>query len=132
MIALLKAMTVSHRRARRLDVVTVAVSVVLAGSSLAATFARGLVVPVAVLGAAWAVAYVTGLADWARSEFQRAATIQEMFDVELFGLPWNRVAAGDPATTRYRRWPARTTSSPASCRTWPGARGYASGTHGCC
>ena len=36
MIALLKAMTVSHRRARRLDVVTVAVSVVLAGSSLAA------------------------------------------------------------------------------------------------
>jgi len=31
-----------------------------------------------------------------REETRRAATLQEMFDVGIFGLPWNSMAAGHP------------------------------------
>ncbi|WP_431977730.1 S-4TM family putative pore-forming effector [Micromonospora haikouensis] len=95
MMALLRAMSVCHTRAQRLDNLRVAVSVVvgLAGAVVAITG----VSPTAVtaVGALWAVANAAGLGSWSRGQVRRAALLQEMFDVDLFRLPWNTVAVGE-------------------------------------
>lgn len=96
LVHLLKAIKVAHRRARRFDAVYLSTSILVAISGLAATFVEGLAVTVSVVGGLWAFACAAGITAWARSEVQRAATIQEMFDVRLFQLPWNAIAAGDP------------------------------------
>ncbi|MEU4569450.1 S-4TM family putative pore-forming effector [Micromonospora sp. NPDC023956] len=95
MMALLRAMSVCHSRAQRLDNLRMAVSVVLgaAGAVVAVTAAPG--TTVTVVGALWAVANALGLGAWSRGQLRQAAVLQEMFDVDLFGLPWNTVAAGD-------------------------------------
>jgi hypothetical protein len=89
-------MSVSHTRAQRLDLLRTASAVVLAGAGLVAVFQSSVATPVTMLGAAWAVVYSLGLASWNGTELRRAATLQEMFDVRLFGLPWNAVLAGEP------------------------------------
>ncbi|OZV83027.1 hypothetical protein CA850_05845 [Micromonospora echinospora] len=88
-------MSVCHSRAQRLDNLRMAVSAALgvAGAVVAVTAAPGTVVTVA--GALWAVANALGLGAWSRGQLRQAAVLQEMFDVDLFGLPWNPVAAGD-------------------------------------
>jgi hypothetical protein len=96
LLALLRAMSVSHHRAQRLDLLRTAAAVILAGAGLVAVFQAAIATPVTVLGAAWAALYSLGLASWNRHELHRAATLQEMFDVQLFGLPWNPVIAGEP------------------------------------
>jgi hypothetical protein len=96
LLALLRAMSVSHRRAQRLDLLRTAAAVGLAGAGLVAVFQSSIATPVTVLGAAWAVLYSLGLASWNHQELRRAATLQEMFDVRLFGMPWNAVTAGEP------------------------------------
>jgi hypothetical protein len=69
-----------------------------------ATFVERLTVPVAVVGGLWAVGYSAGFASWTQSELGRAAVIQEMFDVRLFGLPWNAIAAGNPVGAQEVSW----------------------------
>lgn len=95
MLSLLRAGSVSHKRVRRLDGLRTALSVIVAGSALVATLVDTAVVPVAVVGALWGLAHSVGLASWTTNELRRTALIQETFDVELFGLPWNAVLAGD-------------------------------------
>jgi hypothetical protein len=72
----------------------VAVSLALAATGLLAAFVDQAATPVALAGGAWAVVYVAGIFPWARTEARRGAVIQEMFDTELFGLPWTLAAAG--------------------------------------
>ena len=93
--ALLRAMSASHARAQRLDATTTVISVLVAASGIVGTLVASAATPVAVIGGLWALAYSTGLASWTGSELHRAATIQEMFDVRLFRIPWNRVMAGE-------------------------------------
>jgi predicted pore-forming effector associated with SMODS systems len=50
---------------------------------------------VALGGALWAAVYKGVMAPWAERHLRVAATLQEMFDADLLGLPWNRVAIGD-------------------------------------
>jgi hypothetical protein len=104
MIFLLRAVSVSHQRARRLDAVNVSVSVLLAACGLVATVVDRLAVPVTVIGALWAIGYGAGLARWTDGELVRAATLQEMFDVRLFGLPWNVIAAGERLGAEEVSW----------------------------
>ncbi len=96
LVRLLRAAAVSHRRAQRLDVAQIGVSVFVAALGLVAAFASAAETPVAILGGLWAVAYSSGLAAWGENELRRAALLQEMFDVQAFELPWNEVAAGVP------------------------------------
>ncbi len=98
MVFLLKAVAVSHQRAQRLDAVCQFLAVGLALAGLAATLVQPIALTVTLLGAAWAIAYSAGLGTWTRQELVRAATLQEMFDTRLYGLPWNEVAAAEPVS----------------------------------
>ncbi|GAA4444875.1 hypothetical protein GCM10023170_022870 [Phytohabitans houttuyneae] len=104
---MLKAIIIAHRRARRYDATYLSVSILVALSGLVATFVKGLAVPVSVIGGLWAAACAAGVVAWTRREIQRAATIQEMFDVRLFRLSWNSIAAGDPIDTAQVNWLAK-------------------------
>jgi hypothetical protein len=95
MHVLLRAMSASHGRAQRLDVASTALSVLVAASGLVATFVADVATPVTAIGALWALAYSTGLGTWTDAELRRAARIQEMFDIRLYGLGWNPVVAGE-------------------------------------
>jgi hypothetical protein len=95
MLALLRAMSVSHARVRRLDSVSTSVSIVVALSGLVGTFVNAAATPITIVGALWALIYSTGLGTWTGNELVRAATLQEMLDVRLFSLPWNTVLAAD-------------------------------------
>ncbi len=95
MLDLLRAASASHVRGQRVEAVRLTVSLVLAAAGLVAAFVDVTATPIVVAGAAWAIAYVTGINPWARSEARRGAVVQEMFDVDLFGLPWNQTAAGE-------------------------------------
>jgi hypothetical protein len=96
MMALLHAMSVCHRRAQRLDNLRMALSVAIgvAGAVVAVTGVSA--VGVTAVGALWAVVNAIGLGTWSTGQIRRAAILQEMFDVRLFELPWNTVAAGEP------------------------------------
>jgi hypothetical protein len=93
-LRLLRAASVCHLRAQRLDALRLGVSVVVAAAGVFAALASSAATPITTLGGLWALAYATGLAAWGGNELRRAALLQEMFDVELFELPWNEVAAG--------------------------------------
>ncbi|MFI5835015.1 S-4TM family putative pore-forming effector [Micromonospora sp. NPDC051300] len=95
MMALLRAMSVCHTRAQRLDALRTSASVAIAGAGALIAVTGVSATAVTALGALWAVVNALGLATWSRGQLRRAATIQEMFDVDLFRLPWNEVAAGD-------------------------------------
>ncbi|WP_242906951.1 S-4TM family putative pore-forming effector [Actinomadura terrae] len=94
LLALLRAMSVSHARVRRLNALRMAAAMAMAALGLLASF-TGSLPWVSVLGALWALAYSAGASFWADGELRRAALLQEMFDVRLFLIPWNRVIAGD-------------------------------------
>jgi SMODS-associating 4TM effector domain len=95
MLHLLRAASASHLRGQRVEAIRLAVSLVLAAAGLVAAFVDATATPISIAGAAWAIAYVTGVNPWAQNEARRGATVQEMFDVDLFGLPWNQTAAGE-------------------------------------
>ncbi|MFG1655395.1 S-4TM family putative pore-forming effector [Micromonospora chersina] len=96
MMALLHAMSVCHRRAQRLDNLRMLLSVTIgvAGAAVAVTGLPS--TAVTAVGALWAVVNAVGLGSWSQGQIRRAAVLQEMFDVELYRLPWNEVVAGEP------------------------------------
>src|SRR5574338_663446 len=91
-------MSVSHRRAQRLDLAQTVLSISIAVSSIAATFVD-VATAITIIGALWAVIYSVGLGSWAGNELRRGAVLQEMLDVRLFGIPWNVILAGDQIGT---------------------------------
>ncbi|WP_181160577.1 S-4TM family putative pore-forming effector [Streptomyces solincola] len=52
--------------------------------------------PISLVGLGWALVYGLWAGEWAKSAFRRAAVTQELFDTQLFGLPWNAAIAGEP------------------------------------
>ena len=96
MVALLHAMSVSHRRAQRLDALSTTVSIAVAALGPVGAFVESAAGAIAVVGALWALVYSTGLATWTGRELERAAVLQEMFDARLFAIPWNHVLAEEP------------------------------------
>ncbi|MDI6100928.1 S-4TM family putative pore-forming effector [Actinoplanes sp. NEAU-A12] len=105
---LIRAMTVSHTRVRRLAALRIGISITLAAIGLMTVFAgsvnstpfiRSLSITVTVAGALWALIYSMGLASWAHRELLRAALLQETFEVRLFHLTWNHALAGDEVPT---------------------------------
>jgi hypothetical protein len=94
MVDLLRAFSACYLRGQRLEAVRYTVSLLLAATGLVAAFVDVAATPISVAGAAWAIVYVAGVNPWAKSEARRGAVAQEMFDVELFGLPWNDTAVG--------------------------------------
>ncbi|MFG3703914.1 S-4TM family putative pore-forming effector [Micromonospora sp. NPDC047670] len=95
MMALLRAMSVCHTRAQRLDNLRMALSVALGVAGAVVAFTGVSATAVTAVGALWALVNAVGLASWSRGQIRRAAVLQEMFDVRLFGLEWNSVAVAD-------------------------------------
>jgi hypothetical protein len=93
--ALLRAAFASHRRAQGLQSVRTWLSLAVAGLAVVAAVAPSTAVLASVVGGVWALIY-TATMDISQAETRRAATLQEMFDVRVFGLPWNGIATGPP------------------------------------
>ncbi|NEA24728.1 S-4TM family putative pore-forming effector [Actinomadura bangladeshensis] len=96
MIELRQAAAAVHAKALRVETSRVAISLLLAISGILAAFIRGTAPPIAIAGALWAVALAVGINPWVKGLAKNAAILQEMFDVELFGLPWNKTICGNP------------------------------------
>lgn len=95
-LTLARAMSSAHSQVQRLEAGRVLISVLVALSSVAATAVPRLVTVVAALGAGWALLNGQGVSAWIQRGVARAALMQELFDVTLFQMEWNAVAAGDP------------------------------------
>ena len=94
-IRLLKAVAVTHLYNQRVQALSLGISVSLAVAGLLAGQGSIYAAAVTVIGALWAAVYKGVMAPWAERHLQTAATLQDMFDADLLGLPWNRVAVGD-------------------------------------
>ncbi len=96
LVVLRRAIAVAHRHALRAQAVSLIVSVVMAGLSVLARTVPAAAPTVVLVGAAWAGVYAIFVVPWIGRHLRTGATLQEMFDVALFRLPWNNVAVGEP------------------------------------
>ncbi len=94
-IDLHQAIAVAHRHAQRAHSAALLMSVAVAALGVVARVAPGTAGTISLVGAAWAALYTVVFAPWAARYQNTSATLQEMLDTELFGLPWNRVTVGD-------------------------------------
>jgi hypothetical protein len=92
---LLKAIAVAHLHNQRAQAASFGVSIVLAVAGLLTGPGSRYGAAVALSGALWAAVYKGVVAPWADRYLRIAATLQEMFDADLLGLPWNRITVGD-------------------------------------
>lgn len=95
---LLRAMAASHRRAQRLEGLRLGISALIAILGLVTTMVESMATAVTVIGGLWALLHSIGLSSWAQREVERAALLQEMFDTDLYRMPWNRALAGERIT----------------------------------
>lgn len=118
-LALLRAYTWHYRQARRWHLLKILGTVVLAAAAPAVTFwfpaaADGL----AAAAGAWVLAGRTVLALAEQRQVRAAVTMQEQFDVELFGLPWNASLVGPKAAAEDIADAARHITDDRHLRDW--------------
>ena len=94
MLDLLRAAFASHVRQQRAETVRAGVSLAVAALSILAAVVSATGTIVAVIGAVWTAIYTILVIPLTKREARRSATVQEMFDIDLFGLPWNATAVG--------------------------------------
>ncbi|HET9138886.1 S-4TM family putative pore-forming effector [Actinophytocola sp.] len=94
-LRLLKAIAVAHSYNQRAQALSFGVSIALAVAGLLTGPGSKYGTAVALGGTLWAAIYKIVMARWAERYLGIAATLQEMFDADVLGLPWNRVAVGD-------------------------------------
>jgi hypothetical protein len=95
---LLRAAFTSHRRAQRLQAVRTWLSLAVAGLAIVAAVRPSTAEVASVVGGIWALAY-TATINVSLNETRRAATLQEMFDVSIFNLPWKLLGGRTPVNT---------------------------------
>jgi hypothetical protein len=95
MIRLQRAAARSHQLGQRLEAVRVTASVLLALAGIITTLLDHGRTAVTILGAAWFLASAFLLRRASLASARRGALLQEMFDTELFYLPWRPAVAGD-------------------------------------
>ncbi len=95
-IELLAAVSAAHTRVRRVETARTAVSLAVAGLGAASCLLPLPTAPVALVSAAWAIGMAVGVIPWARRRTRQASVLQEMFDTDLFELPWNTAIVGMP------------------------------------
>ncbi|MBA6440968.1 hypothetical protein H3T12_42440 [Streptomyces sp. GMR22] len=128
----LKAIAVAHLRNQRAQTLSLSVSVALAVAGLLAGSGSRYGTAITLGGTLWAALYMGVMAPWAERYLRIAATLQEMFDADVLGLPWNNVAVGnrignDEVSRLSRRFrgggPARARTRSASATSQP-SRAY--------
>ncbi|MFD0536867.1 S-4TM family putative pore-forming effector [Actinomadura luteofluorescens] len=85
----------THLYNQRAQALSFTVSIVLALAGLLIGPGSQYGPAVVLIGAFWVALYKGVMAPWAERYLRTAATLQEMFDADLLGLPWNRIAVGD-------------------------------------
>ena len=91
----LKAVAVAHSYNQRAQALSFGVSIVLAVAGVLTGPGSWHGTAVALGGTLWVAVYKVLMAPWAERYLRISATLQEMFDAYVLGLPWNRVAVGD-------------------------------------
>lgn len=76
-----------------------AISIIISGAGIAASFFDVPALPATITGALWAVTYSGLIQRYVDRLLNTAAVLQEMFYVQLFQIPWNASMAGDPLRT---------------------------------
>jgi hypothetical protein len=94
-LRLLRAVAVAHSHNQHAQALSFGVSIALAVAGLLTGPGPWFGTVVALAGTLWAAAYKVVVAPWAERHLGIAATLQEMFDADSLGLPWNRVAVGE-------------------------------------
>ncbi|WP_461775338.1 S-4TM family putative pore-forming effector [Streptomyces sp. UC4497] len=93
-IRVLKAVSVAHLRSQRAQTLSIGLSVALAVAGPLVGPASRYGAAITLAGTLWAALYKAVMAPWSERHLRTAATLQEMFDTDVLGLPWNSVAAG--------------------------------------
>ncbi|MDA8266700.1 MAG: S-4TM family putative pore-forming effector [Actinomycetota bacterium] len=86
---LLKAADVAHQRAQRAEVARAAAVAVLAALAVLSSFKPEIADVIAIIGVAASVGTEVIWPWFSRQNTTTAMLLQEMFDTELFALPWN-------------------------------------------
>ncbi|MEV7731588.1 MULTISPECIES: S-4TM family putative pore-forming effector [Streptomyces] len=92
---ILKAIAAAHLRNQRAQTLSLGVSLALAVAGLLAGSGSRYGTAITLGGTLWAALYMGVMAPWAERYLRIAATLQEMFDSDVLGLPWNSVAVGN-------------------------------------
>lgn len=100
----------SHVVAHRVEMSRLAGSLLFGLAAVAATLWPDAAPAIAVSGAAWAMVSFGVLAPWSQSETTAAALAQELFDTELFGIPWSQSLVDRPPADEDLRRRARRSS----------------------
>ncbi|MEU8088879.1 S-4TM family putative pore-forming effector [Micromonospora sp. NPDC049101] len=95
-LLLFRAIAVAHSYTQRAQTASLLMSLVVASLGVVAKVAQPALQPAAsVVGALWAGVYAVVLAPQIGRHLRTSATLQEMLDTDLFGLPWNAVLVGE-------------------------------------
>ncbi|MFG2050577.1 S-4TM family putative pore-forming effector [Micromonospora sp. NPDC048935] len=95
-LLLFRAIAVAHSYTQRAQTVSLLMSLVVASLGVVAKVAQPALQPAAsIIGALWAGVYAVVLAPQIGRHLHISATLQEMLDTDLFGLPWNAVLVGE-------------------------------------
>jgi hypothetical protein len=95
MVRLQRAAAASHQRGQLIEAIRVNAAVALAIAGIIVTLAGHGRTAVSIIGAAWFAVSAFFLRRAAASTARQGAQLQEMFDTELFYLPWRPTVAGD-------------------------------------
>ena len=95
MVRLQRAAAASHQRGQLIEAIRVDAAVALAAAGIIVTLAGHGRTAVSIIGAAWFVVSAFFLRHAAASIARQGALLQEMFDTELFHLPWRSTVAGE-------------------------------------
>jgi hypothetical protein len=94
-VRLQRAAAASHQRGQLIEAIRVNAAVALATAGIIVTLIGHGRTAVSIIGAAWFAMSAFFLRRAATSTARQGALLQEMFDTELFGLPWRPTVAGD-------------------------------------
>lgn len=98
-LRLLKASSQMYGQAKRISAWRMAGDLMVPlSSAIIGMFFPQMTVALAIVGGAWLIVVRFGLAHWGADLIEQAATIEEQFDVGLFGIPWDMSQAGAPLT----------------------------------
>jgi hypothetical protein len=95
MVRLQRAAAASHVRGQLIEAIRVNAAVALATAGIIVTLVGHGRTAVSIIGAAWFAVSAFFLRRAAMSTARQGALLQEMFDTDLFHLPWRPTVAGD-------------------------------------
>ena len=95
MVRLQRAAAASHQRGQLIEAIRVSAAVAFAVAGIIVTLAGHGRTAVSIIGAAWFAVSAFFLGRAAASTVRQGVLLQEMFDTELFYLPWRPTVAGD-------------------------------------